>query len=129
MTDDECVADVLGSTWSGDETPLYHHLVGDVPERVLDYDDWIEPMAVTAGRICLRLTAPDRTHWIRWDTSGVFRHRTEPSRADGRGERRIAEPRLRHWVDQYPVDPVLIEDSPFGTRPTDGHERTRGASP
>lgn len=113
--DSETVADVLNDAdlWASVE-PLYWVARGDKDPDELDYKDWVRPMKLTGGRVCLRLERDggDRPGFLTVDGAGFLRWMVD----DGRPSSLPHPDELRQHLDdpELTITPVLREDTPFG---------------
>jgi hypothetical protein len=113
----DAVAEVLASTWAGDAEEMYRYLTGETSATALEFEDWVGPMAATAGRICLRIGGTE-PRWVRRTPGGEYR--CSLPFGSGPSFRRTWERELRRWIDEGEVEPVLAEATPFARSPETG---------
>ena len=114
---DTTIIDVLDDLRQTDpdtdvETAFMRHLVSEthpMHQDTLSYEDWVLPMKLSGGRICLRLEWKDVCWYVRRDGFGRIKASDDstPEEYDYKG--------LRSALDDPDVDvtPVLLEDTPF----------------
>jgi len=114
-TEAETVADVLAavddpSTWKLEE--VADPVIDDLPD--MTYEDWVHPMKVTGGRVCLEFEFDyvGGTAWACRQASGhlaVRQDNWEDAEVPAMGYVEYCLER-----DSVHVTPVLREDTPFG---------------
>lgn len=113
--DDETVADVLEAI----RTPaagekLANVVFGDLDPDQLTFEDWVRPMKLTGGRVCLEIRHGDsEPAWAQWTPNGLEvrdRDRTpDMNPVDVVNRIKTLLPR-----DDWAFEAVLREDTPFG---------------
>jgi len=116
MPDDETtVADVIRDTHTtADREPLAAVADGAIDQHTLDYEDWVRPMKLTAGRVCLNVQRPSYSSWVSYEKGGelVYTKGTKSKYT-------VVGPRAISWFKDdldsgRTITPVLREDTPFG---------------
>jgi hypothetical protein len=115
MTDDaETVADVLRAVdGGGDCEPLLGVAAHPDDPHDLSYEDWVQPMKLTGGRVCLRISYPDNgiDEILYRAKSGVMKVQSVHG-----GPVDDAVPTWSKDVllaDETDITPVLRENTPF----------------
>jgi len=111
---DETVADVLDVLPDDPDTrPLRDHLQGALSAEHLDYEDWVQPLKLTGGRVCLEFDdseLPGVLYVSRLPSGHLAAHSTVT------GERYAVDPYMTVRLmraEQVDVTPVLRADTPF----------------
>lgn len=112
------------------DTALMRHLVDDerdIEPEDLTYEDWIRPMELTTGRICLKIWPP----WVdelpdrlaEPDDHALYFRRTDEGQIerappDEHGRSTMSDMHFAPTISaQLPnVEPVLFENTPFADR-------------
>jgi len=110
----ETVADVLEKLdRRGRPVPLLYHVRGDLPADALDYEDWVRPMKITDGRVCIKFehTGLPAPSWATWRPDGLHYRVSE-------GTEYVSDTASYYVKHNLPdarmkVIPVLREDTPF----------------
>jgi len=116
MTDaDETVADVLRAVDSPDTWKLEEYadpVPGPQPD--MEYEDWVRPMKLTGGRVCLRVEPNQGPGFlVEWQPEGLTTWL-------GDGSEPKQGPDQAAWLKDiiedtdWNITPVLREDTPFG---------------
>lgn len=115
---DQTVADVLAQVNdSGDYTKLEGVLCGSLGPSELNYEDWVKPMKLTGGRVCLREESryANSAFWYGMANDTLHAY------YDGDG-RKASGPEAVIWLksaltEPENLTPVLREETPFGGDP------------
>ncbi|QGX95917.1 hypothetical protein EI982_14545 [Haloplanus rallus] len=126
-TDGGCaVADVLAECDARDRVePLEYVLRGDRDRETLAVEDWLRPVEVTDGAVCLAFDTGQQAIHIGHDGE-AFRFTSEFYREGYGGSRPIDDvAEVRALVSRYDPEPVLRESTPFAwgsSRTWDGED-------
>ena len=109
---DETVADRLRQArhcW-----PLLKAVTGRKDPEELTYEDWVRPMKLTGGKVCLRVDATGKhVTYVRRNSAGMLVEFPESPLADDH-EQEISPRQFKDWIEQFDIKPVLVEDTPYG---------------
>jgi len=115
MTEGETVKDVLDDLEGG---PVRWCKLRDVvaygPDPPMSYEDYINPLKLTGGRVCLEIDRGETTVFVRYRGDGHLEHITLGPAGDIRGPSETLIAPLRDSLEEHEVEPVLREDTPFG---------------
>lgn len=112
---EEAVADVLAElrTEEGPE-PLELIARGDGRAEALTYEDWVRPLKLTGGRVCLRASTPVVDIYTRRRSDGVLETTAVDVLGNEVGRHTISPQDLKQALRFNPPEPVLRADTPFG---------------
>lgn len=118
MSDDDrdTVADVLAEAYPEPKhCAMLAMLEADAEPGDLDYDDWVKPMRMTDGRVCLKADLGDMGCVIFMMMKGTLVSMWDDGVVGG--NQNEVEEYLKNNLDRDDVDvvPVLREDTPFGS--------------
>jgi hypothetical protein len=119
---DQTVVDVLEEVgdWT-DVEALRQRASDDYPDAPMDREDWLRPLRLTGGQVCLRVQHEWHESYVTFDSSGHLVYHvgtTDPYEAVGKEALTMFKSALHVG---HAIEPVLREETPFAEEEvTDG---------
>jgi hypothetical protein len=97
--------------------PLVRALTGQTDVSQLSREDWLRPLKLTGGRVCLRFDGEISTSYVRRQKGGLFEQVMVIDTRSVRKRSEISPGQVVRAIDEQRPDVVTIEETPFAEDP------------
>lgn len=112
--DARTVADVLEEVpWGEDAGAMYDMITGSRDPDTLAYEDWVRPLKLTGGRVCLKVRNGMFRWWYLWDPDGLKRVTGTEGVLKDTPPESVQKAKDDITTRHTTITPVLRADTPF----------------